>query len=203
MGQFFVTAKVPKLDGLRLKNGSSRKLFNHLVAANPDLRIERTADGEVIVMAPAHSRTGNQNARLTAGLSIWADANGTGQAFDSSAGYDLPNGANRGPDASWVLNERLQALTPGQRDGFLPLCPDFVIELRSKSDRFSTVKAKMQEYIENGAKLGWLIDLLKRSVFIYRPGVAPEHLTEPESVSADPELPGFTLSLNEIWNPGF
>ncbi len=182
MGQFFVTAKVPKLDGLRLKNGSSRKLFNELVAANPDLRIERTADGEVIVMAPAHSRTAHLNARLTQHLLNWADRDGKGQGFDSSNGYNLPNGANRGPDASWVLNSRLDALTPEQRDGFLPLCPDFVIELRSKSDRLSTVKAKMREYIENGVKLGWLIDPLKRSVLIYRPGVEPEHLSAPEAV---------------------
>ena len=186
-----------------MKNDSPRELFDQIVAANRDLRVERTADGEVIVMGPAYTRIGFLNSIMSSELGMWAEGNKTGFAFDSSAGFDLPNGANRSPDTSWVLKSRVLALTPEERNGYFPLCPDFVIELRSDSDRISVLKSKMEEYIENGARLGWLIDPIKRAIFVYRPGVVTQQLDAPFSISGDPELPGFTLSLEEIWNPAY
>lgn len=181
----------------------SRQQYQALCAANPDLRIERTANGEVIVMAPAHSRSGNRNARILYQLQAWAFATGTGECYDSSAGFDLPNGANRAPDASWVRKDRLRALPPFDLEEFLPLCPDFVIEVRSRTDRLPALQEKMREYLDNGAVLGWLLDPLTKRAWIYRPGVAPEMLQTPPSLSGDPELPGFTLHLDSIWNPEF
>ncbi|MEP7354802.1 MAG: Uma2 family endonuclease [Acidobacteriota bacterium] len=171
-------------------------------AANPDVRIERSVSGEIIIMAPAHSRTGIQNAAITAQVTQWAQADGTGLAFDSSAGFDLPDGSNRAPDASWVLKSRLAQLSEEQKQDFLPLCPDFVIELRSQSDRLPALKTKMSEYIQNGARLGWLIDPSDRTVYVYRPNAAEQVQSSPNTISADPELPGFTLDLTPVWNPG-
>lgn len=179
----------------------SPKEYREFVAANPELRIERTSVGEVIVMPPANSRSGSQNMELGRQLCNWALEDGRGIAFDSSTGFDLPNGANRSPDASWVLKSRLDPLTPEERSEYLPLCPDFVVELRSKSDRLSTLQQKMREYIDNGARLAWLIDPIEKRVEIYRPGAAPETLHEPAAIAGEPELAGFTLNLSRIWNP--
>ena len=165
---------------------------------NRELRIERTAQGELWIMAPAGWDSSRKNAEITVQLGLWAKRDGTGVAVDSSAGYLLPNGAGRAPDASWVRNDRLAALTAEERAKFLPLCPDFVIELRSPTDSLSALRDKMREYMENGARLGWLIDPLGGQVFAYRPGVPVERLKEPESVSADPVLPGFRLELGDI-----
>lgn len=170
---------------------------------NRDLRIERTAEGDLIIMPPAGGETGNRNARLNAFFTLWALNDGTGEPFDSSTGFILPNGATRSPDAAWVKRLRLAALTPEQKKKFLPLCPDFVIELRSLSDTLRTVQEKMQEYIANGTQLGWLIDPLERRVYVYRPGVAGECLDNPASISADPELPGFVLDLSHVWEANF
>ncbi|MGV0023869.1 Uma2 family endonuclease [Phormidesmis priestleyi] len=169
--------------------------FCEFCQANRDLRIERTAKGEVIIMPPAFSDTGNRNSKITAQLEVWAEQDGTGEVFDSSAGFTLPNGAIRAPDACWIKLERWNALTDGQKASFAPICPDFVIELRSSSDTLSGLQAKMQEYIENGAVLGFLIDRKNRTVHRYRPDRAPEILEQPESVSGDPELPGFMLRI--------
>jgi Uma2 family endonuclease len=177
----------------------SREHFRKVVSANPDLRIERTADGELVIMAPAHSRTGRQNAELTRQLANWAIQNGEGTAFDSSAGFDLPNGANRSPDASWILNSRLDAISRKESEEYYPICPDFVIELRSTSDRLNTLQGKMMEYWENGTRLGWLVDPVKQVVFVYRPEKPVECLEKPESISGDTELPGFILTLDRIW----
>ncbi len=201
MGHVFVTAELPEVDALTLTNIGQP--FSELVRANPDLRIERTAQGKVVVMAPAHSRSGLQNAMLTAALKFWSDRDRRGRAFDSSTGYDLPNGANRSPDASWVLKSRLDKLTLDQREGYLPLAPDFVVELRSQSDRLNTLKTKMEEYIANGSRLGWLIDPVNRNVLVYRPELELEVLSAPATLYGDPELPKFELELEEIWNPGF
>ncbi len=179
----------------------SRQEYRAFVAANPELRIERTARGEVIVMPPAHSRTGYRNGELFRQLANWARQDGSGAAFDSSAGFDLPDGSNRSPDASWILKSRLATLTPEERSEYLPLCPDFVAELRSKSDRLSAVREKMIEYLDNGAKLGWLIDPLERRVHVYRAGAGPQILVQPAAISGDPDLPGFTLDLERIWDP--
>ena len=122
-------------------------------------------------------------------------------AFGPSMGYTLPNGAMRAPDASWVPLSRLSALTPEDENRFFPICPDFVIEVRSLTDRLAVLQAKMREYIANGVQLGWLIDTLTRRVHIYRPNQEVEILQNPETLSADPTLPGFTLNLTEIWDP--
>ena len=149
-------------------------------------------------MAPAGGDTSAKNAEITIQLGLWAKRDGTGQTFDSSGGFVLSNGATRSPDASWVRHGPLAALTAEERARFLPLCPDFVIELRSPSDGLSELQDKMREYMENGAQLGWLIDPLGDQVFVYRPGARVERLEEPDSVSADPVLPGFRLELAEI-----
>ncbi len=177
--------------------------FFALCQLNRELRMERTKEGEIVIMTPVAWDTGSRNASLSADLVMWARRDGTGVAADSSAGYDLPNGATRSPDASWVRRVRLATLSPEEKKKFLPLCPDFVIELRSSSDRLKVVQEKMKEYIENGAQLGWLIDPLERKVHVYRPNHTPIVLEEPVSISGDPELPGFVLDLTEIWQPRF
>lgn len=172
--------------------------FYELCRLNRDLRIERTADGELSIMAPAGGKSSNRNAEITYQLRRWAKLDGTGTTFDSSGGFRLPNGAVRSPDASWIAGARLATLTDEQRERFIPLCPDFVVELRSPSDGLSAVHDKMREYMENGARLGWLIDPPGRQVFVYRPDSPPERLEAPASVSADPVLPGFSLETDEI-----
>ncbi|OYD94295.1 hypothetical protein CDG77_11665 [Nostoc sp. 'Peltigera membranacea cyanobiont' 213] len=171
--------------------------FFQLCQNNRDLRLERTAEGELIIMPPTGWESGNRNSRLTQRLGNWADADGTGLAFDSSTGFKLPNGANRSPDASWVSQERLEALNPDP-DKFLPLAPDFAVELRSASDSLKTVQQKMQEYIDNGVRLGWLIDPQNQQVEIYRPGRDIEILRSPTSLSGEDVLPGFILDLAQI-----
>ncbi|MEG4274494.1 MULTISPECIES: Uma2 family endonuclease [unclassified Microcoleus] len=173
--------------------------FYEFCLVNRDLRIERTASGEVIIMSPAFSDTGNRNIKIAQQLANWAEEDGTGEAFDSSAGFTLPNGATRSPDASWIKLERWNALTEEEKASFAPICPDFVIELRSASDTLKGLQNKMQEYIENGVSLGFLIDRKNRKVYIYRPNREPEILDNPETVSADPELPGFVLRMAKIW----
>ena len=173
--------------------------FFRLCGDNPELRIEMSAEGELIIMNPTGARTGNRNSRLNQRLANWAEADGTGECFDSSTVFRLPNGAKRSPDASWIIRERFEALTPEQQEEFAPICPDFVVELRSKTDRLKRLQEKMQEYADNGAQLGWLIDPLERKVYIYRPRQKVEVLEQPETVSGDPVLRGFVLRLNEIW----
>ena len=169
--------------------------------ANPELRIERTAQGEVIIMSPTGWESGRRNALLIAALVRWALANGSGAVADSSAGFRLPNGAMRSPDAAWVQRSRLAHFTRAEKRTFLPLCPDFVVELRSETDRREDLLAKMDEYMANGAQLGWLIDPLEQAVTIYRPDAAPVRLEQPATITGDPELPGFTLELGPIWEP--
>lgn len=173
--------------------------FYEFCQANRDLRIERTATGEVIIMPPAFSDTGNRNSKITAQLEVWAEQDGTGEVFDSSAGFTLPNGAMRSPDACWIKLERWNTLTDGQKASFAPICPDFVIELRSSSDTLSGLQAKMQEYVENGGVLGFLIDRKNCTVHIYRSSRTPEILEQPETVSGEPDLPGFALQMAKIW----
>ncbi|MEM9218981.1 MAG: Uma2 family endonuclease [Cyanobacteria bacterium P01_F01_bin.150] len=178
----------------------TREQFADLAAANRDLRLERTATGELIVNPPTGGETGNRNFSLTAQLGVWAEANDTlGKGFDSSTGFELPNGANRSPDMSWVRKDRWDTLTPEQREKFIPLCPDFVVELRSKTDSLKKLQAKMQEYMENGALLGWLIDPKNKQVEIYRVGKGVETLDKPSTLSGENILPSFTLTLKRIW----
>lgn len=173
--------------------------FFRFCQLNRDLRIERSAQGELIIMPPTVFETGDQNAEITMQLRQWAKKDGTGMTFDSPTGFTLPNGAVRSPDASWIKKERVKALTKEQRKKFAPICPDFVIELRSKTDSLKVVKEKMREYMENGALLGFLLDPRPRRVHVYRPGGQAEVLENPQTVAADPVLPGFTLDLREIW----
>ena len=179
----------------------TRAEYRAFCEANRDLRIERSAEGELIIMAPAHSRSGNQNAGLTSQLYVWAMRNGTGVTFDSSTGFDLPDGSNRSPDASWILKSRIESLRPEQREEYMEICPDFVAELRSSSDRLRDLQAKMQEYLACGARLGWLIDPLERKVWVYRPGEQVETLEEPRMLTAGSPMPDFVLDLDPIWNP--
>jgi Uma2 family endonuclease len=173
--------------------------FYEFCRTNPELRIERNADGAVIVMSPAFSDTGNRNFKISQQVGNWADAEGSGEVFDSSAGFTLPNGATRSPDTSWILADRWNALSPEQQASFAPIVPEFVIELRSSSDTLSGLQEKMQEYIEQGVRLGLLIDRKNRTVHVYRPNQAPAILVQPEMVNCDPELPGFELKMARIW----
>jgi Uma2 family endonuclease len=174
--------------------------FAQLAIANRDLRLERTATGALIVNPPTGSESGNRNARIITQLGVWSEANeNLGEIFDSSAGFKLPNGANRSPDASWVARQRWDALTPAEKKAFAPLCPDFVVELRSATDAIKDLREKMEEYMGNGAKLGWLIDPQNRRVEIYRPRQAVEVLQNPDTLSGEEVLPGFTLSLKKIF----
>ncbi|OAB63454.1 hypothetical protein AY599_17250 [Leptolyngbya valderiana BDU 20041] len=176
--------------------------FEALAAANRDLRLERTAKGELIVMPPAGGESSQRNFSLTAQLGIWVEAHrDLGEGFDSSGGFILPNGAIRSPDAAWVSRSRWDALTSEQRRGFPPLCPDFVIELRSGSDRLPPLQAKMQEYLDNGTGLGWLIDPQRQQVEIYRDGGEVEVLERPLELSGEGVLPEFRLNLQRIWSP--
>jgi Uma2 family endonuclease len=152
-------------------------------------------------MPPTGWETGDQNSEINYQVRHWAKRDRNGVATDSSTGFKLPSGADRSPDAAWVRRERLAQLTAEQKRKFLPLCPDFLIELRSQNDHLDDVKAKMEEYMANGAELGWLIDPKTRRVHIYRPGAETEILENPAQVSGDPELPGFVLDLREIWEP--
>lgn len=172
--------------------------FYELCAKNPELRFERSAQGEVTIMAPAGSETGARNAGIVAQLWNWNQQTYSGLVFDSSAGFRLPNGAIRSPDASWVAQERWQALSAEQQQRFAPLCPDFVVELRSHSDELEPLQSKMQEYMANGAQLGWLIDPHNGRVEVYRPDLTVEVMNDPQSLADEPILPGFHLNLERI-----
>jgi len=193
------TQSIPLTVNLPAIKSMSVEQFYEFCLANRDLRIERTASGEVIIMPPAFSDTGNRNIKIAQQLANWAEQDGTGETFDSSAGFTLPNGATCSPDASWIKLERWNALTEDQKASFAPICPDFVIELRSKSDIIKSLQDKMQEYIDNGALLGFLIDRKNSKVQIYRPNQEPEILDNPETVSGEPVLPGFILQMAKIW----
>ncbi|NEQ32593.1 MAG: Uma2 family endonuclease [Leptolyngbya sp. SIO4C5] len=177
----------------------SDEQFYGFCRTNPNLRIERNADGAVVVMPPAFSDTGNRNGRILGQLYVWSEADGTGEVFDSSSGFTLPNGAMRSPDAAWILRDRWDALAPEQQASFAPIVPDFVVELRSSSDTLAGLQEKMAEYVANGVRLGLLIDRKLRQVQVYRPGREPEILENPTVVSCGPELPLFELKLGRVW----
>ena len=170
-----------------------------LSSDNGELRLELSAERELIIMPPAFSETGWQELELALQVGIWAKENGTGRAFGPTAGFTLPNGAIRAPDVSWIPLSRWESLGADGRHGFAKICPDFVIELRSASDSLAEVRGKMEEYMASGARLGLLVDPQNRRVHVYRPGQPVEVLEEPTAVSADPVLPGFVLDLSVIW----
>ena len=177
----------------------TQEQFVELVKANPELRWELTAQGEVIVMPPTGSETGNYNSELIANFVIWNRQSQLGKVFDSSTGFRLPNGAIRSPDVAWIAQERWAQLSPEQRRTFAPICPDFVVELVPPTDDVNALEAKMQEYIENGCRLGWLVNPQKLQVTVYRPQMAPEIISFDVPLTGEDVLPGFTLDLRQIF----
>ena len=182
-----------------LKLYVTQEQFEVLAASNRELQLERTAQGELIVNPPTGWETGKRNRSIIGKLDRWYEDNGSfGEAFDSSTGFILPNGANLSPDAAWISQERWDALTDEQKETFPNICPDFVVELRSKSDTLKSLQEKMQEYMDNGARLGWLIDPQNRTVEIYRVGLEVEVLSNPTELSGEEVLPNFVLNLRRV-----
>ena len=186
--------------GLSDERKFSDEEFLDFCRRNPDARIERDSNGEIAIMAPTSSETGGMNFDLALAFGIWTKKDSSGKAFDSSTGFTLPNNALRSPDISWIKLDRWNSLPDEKRIGFARICPDFVIELRSESDTLQKLQSKMQEYIENGSSLGWLIDPIERRIYVYRPGVDIEIMENPAVVSGEPLLKGFELNLTEIWD---
>jgi Uma2 family endonuclease len=173
--------------------------FFELCQLNRDLRIERTADGELLIMHPTGGNTGNRNLEIEGQLWLWNRQTRLGKAFNSSTGFKLPNGAERSPDAAWVKLERWETVPESQREKFVPLCPDCVVELKSPTDSLTTLQNKMEEYIQNGTQLGWLIDRKQRRVYVYRAQTAMQCLENPSTLDGKLVLPGFILDLSEVW----
>lgn len=173
--------------------------FVEFCQRNRDWRIERTSKGELIIMPPTGGVTGNRNYRLMKLFGKWEEGDGTGLGFDSSTCFTLPNGAKRSPDLSWVKLSRWQKLSEEEQEEYPPLCPDFVVELRSRTDDLRLLKAKMAEYIANGARLGWLIDPQEQQVYVYRPKRKPICLDNPKTITGEPVLKGFVLDLQKLW----
>jgi Uma2 family endonuclease len=192
------TSLIPPTSTLQLTIDLTDEQFWQLCQKNQEWKFERTASGELLIMSPTGGETGNRNIEIAYQLQGWSRKNNLGKAFDSSTGFKLPNGANRSPDASWITIEKWQSLSAEQRRKFLPLCPDFVIELPSSSDSLKKIREKMQEYIENGIRLGWLINVEAKQVEIYRPGKDVEILENPKTLSGEDVLPGFIFDLTTI-----
>jgi Uma2 family endonuclease len=193
----FMTAYTVNLDPI-IK--LTREQFYELCASNPELKLERSPHGELVIMSPTGGETGSWNSDITTDLAIWNRQIAKGKTFDSSTGFALPRGSDRSPDAAWIPITKWNALTPAQRKKFLPLCPDFAIELLSPTDSWSKGLAKMQEYQDNGCRLGWLIDPESKRVAIYRLDKPVEILEAPASLSGEDVLLGFVLSLENIWS---
>jgi Uma2 family endonuclease len=173
--------------------------FFEFCRLNRELRIERTSDGDLVIMPPTGGSSGRRSFTLAGLFFAWVEADGTGIGFDSSTGFTLPNGAKRSPDLAWVKRARWEALTEAEREEFPPLCPDFVVELRSRTDAIRDLQAKLREYLANGALLGWLIDPSEKKVYVYRPSAEVTCLDNPKTVSGDPVLAGFVLDLERLW----
>ncbi|MDT5268937.1 MAG: hypothetical protein QOH49_1123 [Acidobacteriota bacterium] len=173
--------------------------FYEFCMRHEDLNLELSSEGDLIIVPPTGGKTGRRNSKLTVRFGLWAEKDGTGETFDSSSMFSLPNGAKRSPDLSWIKKERWEALSDKEQERFSPLCPDFVVELRSPSDSLKRLQKKMEEYVENGAQLGWLLDPSTRRVYVYRSGAEVEVLEDPEAVSGEPLLRGFTLDVRALW----
>jgi Uma2 family endonuclease len=182
-----------------LRKMTEEEFFDFCQQQDDDVRLELTSEGDLLIMSPTGGKSGIRSLKLTTALSRWVERDGTGQGFDSSTGFALPNGAMRSPDFAWVKNERWNALTGDEQERFAPLCPDFVVELRSRTDSLKTLRRKMEEYISNGAQFGWLIDPKGRKVYVYRPQVEVEVLSDPQTISGEPILRGLSLELKAIW----
>jgi Uma2 family endonuclease len=193
------TEIIPMLVQLRLVVEMTDDQFFEFCQINRDWRIERTAHGDLVIMPPTGAETDERNFNLIVQLGNWVQKDGTGVGFGSSGGFTLPNGAVKSPDAAWIERSRWEAIPLEQRKKFAPICPDFVIELRSETDSLKRLQEKMQEYIDNGASLGWLIDRTQRKVYVYRPSTAVEELDNPSTVIGDPLLSEFVLDLSRIW----
>ncbi|HEX8499959.1 MAG TPA: Uma2 family endonuclease [Pyrinomonadaceae bacterium] len=174
--------------------------FYDFCMRHEDLNLELSSEGDLIIVPPTGGKTGRRNSKLAVRFGLWAEKDGTGETFDSSSMFSLPNGAKRSPDLSWVKKERWEALSEGERERFSPVCPDFVVELRSPSDSLKRLQKKMEEYVENGAQLGWLLDPSTRRVYVYRAGAEAEVLEDPEAVSGEPLLRGFALDVRALWD---
>jgi Uma2 family endonuclease len=174
--------------------------FYQLCRANPDVKFERNAKRELIIMSPTGGETGNHNFEIAADLAIWNRQNRLGVCFDSSTCFSLPNGGDRSPDVSWIKQERWDALTPEEKEKFPPIAPDFVLELMPPTDSLKKTQEKMQEYMDSGVKLGWLINRKTRRVEIYRLRQPVEVLESPTQLSGEDILPGFVLNLQNVWN---
>jgi Uma2 family endonuclease len=196
-------ARITRMTALTLNLNSliklTREQFYQLCEENPDLKLERNSQGELVIMPPTGGETGRSNVNLILQVASWNEQNQLGEVFDSSTGYTLPNGAERSPDVSWVEKSRWDALTQQQKEKFIPLCPDFVIEILSPSDSLTKTQQKMQEYMSNGCRLGWLINRKKQEIEIYRPQQEVEILTSPSNISGEDVLPGLILNLQRIW----
>jgi Uma2 family endonuclease len=173
--------------------------FYDFCMRNEDLNVELSSEGDLIIVPPTGMKTGKRNFELIGRFAVWVEQDGTGVGFDSSSMFSLPNGAKRSPDLSWIKKERWEALSEKEQEKFSPICPDFVVELRSPSDSLKRLQKKMEEYVENGAQLGWLLDPSTRKVYVYRSGVEVEVLEDPETVSGEPLLRGFVLDVRALW----
>ena len=186
-------------DLIDLRQPMTPEQFELICTEHSELRLELTSTGELIIMPPTGFQSSVRNANLTSQLVVWATNDGSGVCCDSSTIFALPNGARRSPDGAWIKREKLNNLTDEQKESFAQFCPDFVVEVRSQTDRLSQLRNKMVEYVENGVSLGWLIDPFRRQLYVYRPNDEVVVLDNPETVSGDPLLPGFKLDLTEIW----
>jgi Uma2 family endonuclease len=195
----FALAEMPLPLRFRPETPMSDDDLMRFCAANDFLRVERDANGEILVMTPAGSKTSRMNSRITRLLDEWAEADGRGIAFDSNGGFSLPDGSMRAADAAWVTRNRWDALTDAEQSRYAPLCPDFIIELRSPNDGLAELKQKMEQWVANGVQLGWLIDPENKTVCIYRPGEQPEILAHPTSVQGSGVVAGFELVMDRIW----
>jgi len=184
---------------LRFERPMTDEELMRFCAVNDDLRVEREPNGEILVMTPANIKTSSMNSRINRLLDEWAEADGRGIVSGPDGGYTLPDGSMRAPDAAWVANRRWQALSKEDQGRFAPICPDFVIELRSPSDKLPQARVKMEQWIANGAEVAWLIDPIEKAVTIYRPGEQPEVLAQPTSVQGTGPIAGFELVLARIW----
>lgn len=196
----FALAEMPLPLRFRPETPMSDEELMRFSAANDSVRVERDANGEILVMTPAGSKTSKMNSRITRFLDAWAEEDGRGVAFDSNGGFTLPDGSMRAPDAAWVELKKWESLSAEDQARYAPICPDFVIELRSQSDSLPELEAKMKQWIANGTKVAWLIDPEQRTVSIYRPDDQPEVLVHPTSVQGSGIVAGFELVMARIWD---